>query len=78
MALSGLESRVGAGLAVFVRGGVTLPDEGRFRNSMGSRSDRHVDLPSSRGDAELRATWPVRFVFEYELALPTLSERLFG
>lgn len=50
------ESREGATVDRVVRVDVTLPDDERLRNSIGSRSERHVDDPSTLCDVVLRAT----------------------
>lgn len=60
MVLRDCEFREGAVADRVVREVATLPDDERLRNSMGSRSERHVDDPSSLCDVVLRATWVER------------------
>ena len=70
--------RTGARLAMLLRLGETLPDDGRWRNSIGSRFGLLVSGRSMLPDLELRATWPARLVFVYVVAVPERPERVLG
>ena len=72
------DDRVGAGVTLLPRLGDTLPDDGRSRNSKGSRSELCGDDRSDLRVVVLRATWPARLVFVNDVDLVLPSEPLFG